>query len=33
MKDKPETVTYQKNATSGFYDVIAYNRDADIAPT
>ena len=33
MKDKPETVTYQKNATSGFYDVIAYNREADVAPT
>jgi DNA repair protein RadD len=30
MKDNPQTVTYKKNATSGFYDVIAYNRVKDM---
>ena len=30
--DKPSTVTYRKNADTGFFEVIAYNRPADIAP-
>ena len=26
---RPETVTYQKNAASGFYEILGYNRKAD----
>lgn len=33
MNDRPLTVTYKKNADTGFYDVIAYNREADVAPS
>ena len=29
---KPRTVTYRKDATSGFYQVSAYNRPADMDP-
>ena len=29
---KPETVTYRKNAETGFFDVLAYNQRADAAP-
>lgn len=29
----PNTVTYRKDAQSGFYKVIAYNREADTEPT
>lgn len=29
---KPRTVTYRKDATSGFYQVTAYNRPADMDP-
>jgi hypothetical protein len=28
----PKTVTYRKDAASGFYRVFAYNREADHAP-
>lgn len=28
----PNTVTYRKDAQSGFYKVIAYNREADVEP-
>lgn len=31
-KVAPKTVTYQKNADTGFYEVKAYNREADHAP-
>jgi DNA repair protein RadD len=30
--DKPSTITYRKNADTGFFEVIAYNRPADTAP-
>ena len=30
--DTPETVTYRKNADTGFFDVIGYNRPADVEP-
>ena len=30
---KPRTVTYRKDATSGFYQVTAYNRPADMDPS
>jgi DNA repair protein RadD len=29
---KPRTITYQKNAVSGFFEIKAYNRQADEAP-
>lgn len=28
----PSTITYRKNAATGFFDVLAYNRQADIEP-
>jgi len=30
--DKPETVTYRKNSDTGFFEVIGYNRPADVEP-
>jgi DNA repair protein RadD len=30
--NKPATVTYRKNAETGFYEVLAYNRPADALP-
>jgi len=30
--EKPSTVTYRKNADTGFFEVAAYNRPADTAP-
>jgi DNA repair protein RadD len=30
--EKPTTVTYRKNADTGFYEVLAYNRPADAFP-
>lgn len=30
--EKPDTVTYQKDAASGFYRVFAFNRPADVEP-
>jgi DNA repair protein RadD len=29
---KPDTITYQKNAATGFYEVYGYNRPADELP-
>jgi len=31
-QEPPETVTYEKDAASGFYRVIAYNRQEDLEP-
>lgn len=30
--DEPETITYQKDAESGFYRIFSYNGPADVAP-
>lgn len=30
--EKPRTITYQKNAATGFYEIKAYNREPDHAP-
>jgi len=30
--DSPETITYRKNAETGFFDVLGYNRPADVEP-
>jgi DNA repair protein RadD len=30
--EKPDTITYRKNAETGFYDVLGYNRPADELP-
>lgn len=33
LKRMPETVTYAKNADSGFYRIFGYDRPADVDPT
>lgn len=30
MKTTHQTVTYRKNADTGFYDVLAYGREIDV---
>jgi DNA repair protein RadD len=32
MTEQPKTITYRKDSSSGFYSVIAYNREADREP-
>jgi hypothetical protein len=29
---KPETISYMKDAESGFYRILAYNQPADVEP-